>query len=163
MAVRLQDVQRKIELLYDKLKVGEKTVLLCESETTFLDPRAARKVEQVRGIFETVARQTGALVPGRVNPRSVQFEVLGLKGKQAKRDDVKASACHVASSLYGKSLMNLGLDISGTKHKHQDIVDAILIGHFSLSKIQQAHHAGVDIESLFAEPSARRRVEGKGW
>src|SRR5690606_567012 len=89
LATRFSDLQRKIVGVYESLSLSGNDVLICESQTTMRDPRAAFKVEQVRGIFETVARSRSLHVPGRINPRSVQSEVMGLRGKQLARAVVK--------------------------------------------------------------------------
>ncbi|MCB0319919.1 MAG: hypothetical protein KDD60_03275, partial [Bdellovibrionales bacterium] len=124
MSERLSELQERIRDLYRKASLGRNDVLICEAPTTMRDPRAALVVEQVRGVFETVARSLAVVVPGRINPRSVQYEVMGLRGKQMKRDEVKRVARHVASQLYGVRFAELGLppELGG----HQDIVDAVL-------------------------------------
>jgi hypothetical protein len=66
--------------------------MVCEAATTVRDPHNALKVETVRAMFESVARGRLVGVPGRINPRSVQFEVMGLSGKQLPRAEVKDMA-----------------------------------------------------------------------
>jgi len=150
MAVRLEDIQNKITKLLTLLEIGEEDVVVCEGQTTLIDPKAAFKVEQVRGIFEAVARSRSARVPGRVNPRTVQSEVIGLRGKQISRILVKSHAVRTAKAVYGEGLSALGFpstekDLS----RSQDIVDALLIGSAALTHISSAMRAGIPIESAF--------------
>ncbi|MCO6429828.1 MAG: hypothetical protein J5J00_03125 [Deltaproteobacteria bacterium] len=157
LAWRLQDLQHKINRMFDQLKIINDAVLICESATTMRDPRAAFKVEQVRGLFEAVARERGIIVPGRINPRSVQSEVMGLKGKQLSRPVVKEVAVKIVQSVYGERLASFGFQVDdGHLKANQDIVDAILIGSLGLARIGQAHAAQMPLEELF-EVSNRPR------
>jgi len=74
---RYEDLQRQVSQLFLHFNLGNSDVVICESETTMIDPKAAFKVERVRGIFETLGRERGCIVPGRISPRTVQFEVGG--------------------------------------------------------------------------------------
>ncbi|MBX7139052.1 MAG: hypothetical protein K1X83_13845 [Oligoflexia bacterium] len=158
MARRLEDLQGKISLLLEQLELTDNDVLVCEAQTTMRDPRAAFKVEQVRGMFETLARNRGAAVPGRLNPRSVQFEVIGLHGKQLSREVVKLSAAATVAKLYLDRLTQLGLVQKANELcRHQDIVDAVLVGHLGISRLRSARLSSTPIEELFAERKAKSR------
>lgn len=157
LAHRLVDLQQKISRTFESLAICENDVLICEAPTTMRDPRAALVVEQVRGIFETVARQIHVTVPGRINPRSVQYEVMGLRGKQLKREIVKESARRVVEHLYFRSLMQLGvLEDPSLLSKHQDIVDAVLLGHYALAKVREAAASKLPLESFFSQNASSR-------
>jgi Holliday junction resolvasome RuvABC endonuclease subunit len=163
MAARLKDLQQRIMALMERFELSTSDVLICEEQTTMRDPRAAFKVEQVRGIFEAVGRSRGLSVPGRLNPRSVQFEIMGLKGKQTKREMVKEAAVEVVRSLYGKSLLGMGFDTGATNLKrNQDIVDAILVGALGLSRIQSAVVSGEDLGTFFHKRVQTRGASGRG-
>jgi Holliday junction resolvasome RuvABC endonuclease subunit len=150
LSTRLLSFHRRIEDLFAQISLGSKDLVVCEAPTTMKDPHNAIKVEQVRGIFESSARGRGATVPGRINPRSVQFEVMGLAGKQARRDDVKAAAVKTAQFLYRDNLLKIGFDLeSPAVSKHQDIVDAVLIGRLAVLRVQAAQQSGVSLEQLF--------------
>ena len=150
LALRLADLQEKIAEVFKSLRLGPHTVLVCEAPTTMRDPRAAFKVEQVRCIFETVARQRSVRVPGRINPRSVHFEILGLRGRQQKRSVVKEAAVGVVQALYRGTLTGMGFPTStAALKKHQDIVDAILVGSLAVERVKSANRAGVLLEELF--------------
>lgn len=147
LSERLDDLHVKIEGVLSKLSLKNGDVMITESPTTMIDPSATIKVEQVRSAFETIARSYGADVPGRINPRSVQYEVLGLKGKQTDRKSVKHIARVMVGKLYTKQLLNLGLPIDDSELiKHQDIVDAILIGHLGLVRISSAKSTGESLD-----------------
>lgn len=148
LSLRYKDLQHQIHSLFETLAIGSSDMLVCEAPTTMKDPKAAFKVEQVRGIFETLARQRGAFVPGRVNPRTVHFEILGLKGKQLKREIVKQTACTVAAHLHSKALFKIGFKDAAELKRHQDIADALLIGSVVLSRIKRLIHARQPLESL---------------
>ena len=160
MARRLRDLQEKITCLLDGLSLGNNDVLICEAQTTMRDPKAALKVEQVRGLFEVVARSRGVTVPGRINPRTVQFEVMGLRGAQLTRPVVKATAVETVRRTFAKELRSIGFgDQLNTLHRHQDIVDALLVGRVAVSRLQQARTGRVPLEALFdSELTARRRA-----
>ena len=158
LATRLERLQSSITKVLNNLALGAVDVLVCESPTTMKDPHNAIKVEQVRGLFESTGRSRGVVVPGRVNPRSVQFEVMGLTGKQVARTAVKAAAVRTVQYLYGPTLRRLGLAATEEELKrHQDIVDAMLIGRFAVLRIQGALEAQQPLESIFDTQSKQQR------
>lgn len=150
MSNRLSDLQIKIRSIYRKLDLGHNDIVICEAQTTMIDPKAAFKVEGVRGIFEVIARESRINVPGRINPRSVQTNVMGLYGRQLARKHVKETAVATVKSLYQSELENIGFncDVKNLK-KHQDIVDAVLIGSLAVAKIKEAAKADLGIEAIF--------------
>lgn len=155
---RLLDLQNKIDHVLTVASLGKNDVLVCEAPTTMRDPHAAIKVEQVRGLFEVAARARFATVPGRINPRSVQYEVMGLKGKQLERAIVKETAAFVVSQLHGQRLKELGIaaDQQSLK-KNQDIVDAILVGTTALHWISAASRGNQTLAEYFHRPATSRR------
>lgn len=158
MAERLEDLQAKVNTLLHELQLGQGDVMICEAQTTMRDPRAAFKVEQVRGLFETLGRTMKVSVPGRLNPRTVQYEMMGLRGKQLKRVTVKQSAVMTVKHLYADALEGMGFDRKAIgKPAYQDIVDAILIGSLAVTKVKSARRAGMAFEQLFEERPFRRR------
>ncbi|MEN9846466.1 MAG: Crossover junction endodeoxyribonuclease RuvC [Pseudomonadota bacterium] len=158
LAIRLERLQGAIKNVVGNLALGDLDVLVCEAPTTMKDPHNSIKVEQVRGLFESTGRSRGVVVPGRVNPRSVQFEVMGLTGKQVAREEVKAAAVRTVQFLYAPTLRRLGLATAEEDLKrHQDIVDAMLIGRFAVLRIQGALDAGQSLESVFETQSKQQR------
>lgn len=150
LAVRLKDLQEKIRGIYRSIEFGLGDVLICEAPTTMRDPGAAFKVEQVRCIFEAMARDLQVQVPGRLNPRSVHHEIMGLRGRQQKRVIVKDAAVTLVHTLFGDALSRIGFDPRVENlRKHQDIVDALLLGHLGSVKIRGADRAGVSLEEVF--------------
>lgn len=159
MATRLERLQGAIKKVISNLALGELDVLVCEAPTTMKDPHNAIKVEQVRGIFESTGRSRGVTVPGRVNPRSVQYEVMGLKGKQMARLEVKAAAVRTVQYLYASALQRLGIEASDEElKKHQDIVDAMLIGRFAVLRIQGALDSRQPLEQVFDTQVKQQRT-----
>jgi len=157
---RLRDLQGKVLQTLERCDIGSSDVVVCEMQTTMRDPSAATKVEQVRAIFEVLSRVRGAQVPGRINPRSVHNELLGMRGAQRSRALVKASAVQVARSLFGQQLAAIGFDPSVSHlQRNQDIVDALLIGHVAVTRVRSAVVAGARITELFAPRTTRRRAE----
>jgi Holliday junction resolvasome RuvABC endonuclease subunit len=157
MSERLKSLQERIETVFSRLALGSDDILVCEAPTTVKDPHNALKVENVRSIFEAVARARAVTVPGRINPRSVHFEVMGLTGKQLPRQEVKAMALRTAEYLYQPELTKLGFageDLKG----HQDIVDALLIGRLALTRVQSAHDGGFPLEAVFQGAVQQRRT-----
>jgi hypothetical protein len=160
---RLADLQRKVLQTLERCDIGDDDVVVCEMPTTMRDPNAATKVEQVRAMFEVLSRLRGAQVPGRINPRSIHHELLGMRGAQKKRDTVKASAVEVARSLFGQQLAAIGFDATSPNlGRNQDIVDALLVGHLAVTRIRSAVLAGAKITELFAPRGGRRRGVGVG-
>lgn len=160
MAVRLEDIQYKIGKLFSMLEIGSGDILVCEGQTTLIDPKSAFKVEQVRGIFETLARSRSVSVPGRINPRTVQSEVIGLSGKQLPRPLVKSHAVKTVQAIFGESLKAIGFNANEEELSlSQDIVDALLIGSAALNHIKSAIRAGLSLEVAFDQRKlvSRRR------
>lgn len=157
---RYADLQVKVNKLLVSLGVSKGDILVCEAETTMRDPKAAFKVEHVRGLFEMLARSLGLEVPGRLNPRTVHNEVMGLKGRQLKREIVKTTAVSIVQTLYGRNLQELGLD-PDTKllNKNQDIVDAILVGHLAVHRVKSAKTMGIPCIEMF-QAKMRRASRG---
>jgi Holliday junction resolvasome RuvABC endonuclease subunit len=156
LALRLEKLQASIKRVIDALQLGPGDVLVCEAPT-MKDPHNAIKVEQVRGLFESLSRERGVTVPGRVNPRSVQYEVMGLRGKQLARPEVKAAAVRTVEFLYADQLSQLGLSGFG---KHQDIVDAVLIGRLALLQIEAARASQAPLETLFG---GQEKQDRRSW
>lgn len=149
---RLEDLQGKIHGIYNKLNIGSEDIVICESPTTMKDPRAALRVEQVRCIFEVLGRNCSASVPGRVNPRTVHRELLGLKGRQLERVEVKSSAVNFIYRTYSKELSKTGFEVTTENlNRHQDIVDAVLIGLVALGKVSSAIQSGISLDEMFQE------------
>ncbi|RME60129.1 MAG: hypothetical protein D6780_03920, partial [Candidatus Dadabacteria bacterium] len=110
LAHRLADLQQRIEKLFKRMDLGGDDYLVCEAPTTVMDPRAAFIVEQVRSIFEVTARGRGVVVPGRINPRTVQREIIGLRGAQQRREKVKEAAVLTVHRLYKEELTKMGFN-----------------------------------------------------
>jgi hypothetical protein len=84
---------------------------------------------------------------------------MGLYGKQIPRNEVKAAAVQTACALYGGDLHRIGLcsgDASSLR-RHQDIVDAVLVGRFALTKCSAAFDGGFSLEDMFVETSRKSR------
>lgn len=146
---RISKLQFEIGALLDNLELNSNDLLVVETATTIKDPDATLKVEQVRAIFEALARLKGMCVPGRVNPRSVHYEILGLKGKQLSRDMIKSAAFSVATKIFSQDLSRLNIS-EDMLIKEQDIVDAMLIGSLCLVRINQANASSTSsIEDCF--------------
>lgn len=162
---RLVRLQERIAALFDRLQLDERDVLVCEGPTSIKDPHNALKVEHVRSIFEILGRSRAVSVPGRVNPRSVQFEVMGLHGKQIPRKEVKATAIQTVRYLFKQDLERLGLigDSNCSLQKHQDIVDAILVGRFAMTRFQAAREGCFSLEEMFNQSGKQSRVSWRGF
>lgn len=162
LSIRLSDLQSRIRAVLKNFKLGRSDILVCEGETTMKDPRAAIRVERVRGIFETVARDFNVTVPGRINPRTVQSELMGIKGRQPKREIVKGHAVQIVATLFKAALNELGFDCDPDNLKrNQDIVDALLIGTLALSRIRSCRD-GITVEEIFTTTRQRKRSR-KDW
>lgn len=151
LADRLETLQKKIRETLCMLNLGDGDVLVCEGPAPLvLNPNSSLKVEQVRSIFEAVARDMGMRVPGRLNPRTVQSELLGLKGPQIPRAEVKKSAREVASRLFNKQLAEMTyFNVRRGRQLPQDIVDALLVGSVASSRIQLGVRQKLQIEEVF--------------
>jgi len=135
-------------------------VMVCEAPTTMRDPSAAFKVEQVRSLFEALARMLGSQVPGRLNPRSVHQELLGVRGRQLPRKVIKDSAMMAVTRLYASALQEMGfasasVELQAQLRKRQDVVDAILLGTVSVARWKTAQSTGTTLSELFAEKRRR--------
>ena len=160
LAERFDALQAMVESLFSEFTFGASDILLCEGPAPLvLNPQSALKVEGVRGIFEAVARSRGMLVPGRLNPRTIQGELLGMRGRQLDRKQVKSWAREVAKRLYGAQLRKL----TNKEYRHvpQDIIDASLIGSLAVSRVQLAIRYGADLQSAFL-PRYKTNRRGSG-
>ena len=161
LAKRLNVFQDDVSNLYKKIKLGMGDILICEGPAPLVvNPLSAIKVEHVRGIFESLARARGVNVPGRVNPRTLQIELLGLRGKQVERKLVKKIAKETAKRLFGDQLDNVRLDKGRAKTLSQDIIDAALIGILAIPKIKLCSKLEVDLTEAFVE--GRRVFKKRG-
>lgn len=158
LAERLNDIQSKVGEILNDWSLGDRDILVCEAQTTVRDPHAAFKVEHVRGIFESVARERSMVVPGRINPRTVHRELMGLRGRQLARAIVKEAAQRTALALYGPVFEEMGLlDSAGGLKGHQDIIDATLVGSLAVARVVNATRASLALTHAFA-PRPRERI-----
>jgi len=162
LEIRLQSLQDKVAAILSMLNLGEKDYVLCEGPAHLvLNPNSALKVERVRSIFETVARSCGLCVPGRLNPRTVQTELLGFKGPQVARKEVKIAAREVAIRLFSKDLSNIDFyGCSKKKNVPQDIIDALLIGSLASSRIEYSLQHKIKAEEMFL-PKQKKASGGR--
>lgn len=153
LSKRYDILQLQVLELLQSLKLKSGNYLICEGPAPLVkNPNSALKVEGVRGIFESVARAQGLSVPGRINPRSVQAEILGMRGKQLERKLVKEWARATAERLFKDEIPNIAT-------LQQDIIDALLIGALGLSRINSALRAKADPATFFV---AQQKRGGKG-
>jgi hypothetical protein len=87
----------------------------------------------------------------------VQFEIMGLSGKQLERKEVKATAVRMATFLYGPELQRLGINMDELQ-RHQDIIDALLLGRLALTRIQTAHDGELPLAQIFESGVPQRRT-----
>lgn len=162
LSERLLDLQEKIMKLFSTVQLSANDVLICEAPTTMRDPRAAIKVEQVRCMFETLARSRNAYVPGRLNPRSVHREIMGLGGSQIPRAMIKDIAQSVARALYSSALERIQFDTTAMSFKrNQDIVDALLLGSLAVVRVRTAISCSTPLPQLLEGKSVKRRISRK--
>jgi len=157
MSQRLSKLQQMTEELFSELSLSNDDFLVCEGPAQLvLNPQSSLKVERVRSLFESIARTRGVIVPGRLNPRTVQTEILGMRGAQLKRDEVKRWARATVERLFGKELKKAEVSVDGTEGQivSQDCIDAILIGVLASSRIVNARKTGSDPMSAFVEKTA---------
>lgn len=174
MSERLLILQNLVEETLADVGMSGGDILVCEGPAPLvLNPNSSMKVEQVRGIFEVVARSKGIRVPGRINPRTVQSELLGMRGKQLGRQEVKEWARATALQLYGSGLERLPRfgkasrrSAAGEDNISQDIIDALLIGALCVSRVQLSLRMESSLESFFT-PNQKRKSNGgrhgAGW
>ena len=153
---RIADLRNRVLELFSHLELGVEDFLVCEGPAPLvLNPNSSLKLEQVRGVFENVAREKGVSVPGRLNPRTVQVELLGMRGKQLSRNEVKLWARETAKRLFGEQLerlLELEPFIKASKVP-QDIIDASLIGSLAVSRISISLNSNTDVFAAFAPRS----------
>jgi len=156
LSERYNTLQQQVVALVSMLELSSGDFLVCEGPAPLVkNPESALRVERVRSIFEAVGRMYNLSVIPRLNPRTVQSELLGLKGKQIKRELVKEIARSTAERLFPEELRGLKVG--------QDSIDALLIGALATSKLQIHLRTGVEIASLF-QPKVPKRVERyRGW
>lgn len=160
---RFEFLQNEVFNLLSNFSLSSKDYLVTEGPAPLVqNPSSSTKVEQVRSTFEVLARNQGVTVPGRVNPRTIQTQLLGLKGAQIERSKVKAIAKSTANQLYGKELEQIckqsGFSIS------QDIIDASLIGGYAGSLIKNAIVSNIPAWKFFLpKHSSNNRSGSLRW
>ena len=159
LAHRLDKLQRMVGELLRTLGLGDGDFLVCEGPAPLVkNPMSALKVEHVRGIFEVVARTHGVCVPGRLNPRTVQTELLGMRGQQIARKDVKLWARATVERLFPNELREIPVLGANSGKVPQDVIDAVLIGVVALARIDLGRRAGVDPAEVFQLRKSSRRI-----
>lgn len=158
LASRLMVLQERVDKLFNEMALSKDDYMVLEGPAPLvLNPQSAQKVELVRGIFETLARSRGVTVPGRINPRTVQAELLGMQGAQLARPQVKKIARTVAEQMYSSEFKSRG-------KVAQDIIDATLVGTVALSRLRLAQKSDQDILTLFSERiSPKRSRAATSW
>ena len=156
LTLRYDWLQDEVVRVCTLLGLGREDFVVCEGPAPLVkNPESSLRVERVRSIFEAVARLHGAKVLSRLNPRTVQTELLGLRGKQMKRAEVKQLARSTAFQVFPE------LAESSQKKLSQDIVDAILVGMLAVSKVQIHLKTGVSLELLFQSKNFGRN--NRSW
>lgn len=162
MTKRLLHLQDTVTEVICGLRMQSGDLLVCEGPAPLvLNPSSALKVERVRGIFESVARAQQLQVLGRINPRTVQTELLGMRGKQLARAEVKTWARQTAERIFGASLDELPLYGARRKGRDlpQDVIDALLIGSVAASRVQLSLTGNIPLDTLF---ESRRHFQTRG-
>lgn len=132
---RLRSIQTQVKDLYTNINLSADDLVLVEDATKFIDPLNLIKVERVRAIFEVLARYS-EIQTERIHARTIQRFVMGLTGRQLKREIVKACARQTAWVLYQSELKKIhGIKTVDDMKCCQDIVDALLIGHYATSEL----------------------------
>ena len=165
LSERLSFLQLEITRVMASLSLGSKDILLCEGPGTLVkNPSSSTKVEQVRSMFETIARDRGISVPGRINPRTVHTELLGLRGAQLERSRVKEIARGTIRQLYEKQLLSV-LPCEDFSKVSQDIVDATLLAAYAAPLIRRAKESGLQLGEVFTfdKKKGRSRPRGGSW
>ena len=165
LPLRLDELQHSVAALYEELRIDAGDIVVCEGPAPLVrNPLSALKVEHVRSIFESVARARLASVPGRINPRTVQSELLGMRGKQIPRAEVKAWARETARRLFGEKLEKLAgaAFLAARRPLSQDIIDAALIGTLALTRVQMALRCGQDLYAVFVPSAPKNPRRGAG-
>jgi hypothetical protein len=168
LPLRLSQLQKEVTDLFEELSLGEKDLLVSEGPAPLVhNPQSALKVERVRSIFEAVARARGMIVPGRVNPRTLQREVLGMVGRQLSRDIVKECARTIAVQLFGEKLSipvkDNDVDVPTSRSNKQseklpqDIIDALLIGWFAANRVKVAAGCGQEVQEVLLSGAQSNR------
>lgn len=154
---RLDALQQSVGELLRTIALGDGDYLVCEGPAPLIkNPMSALKVEHVRGIFEAVARSRGVAVPGRLNPRTVQTELLGMRGKQLARREVKVWARATVERLFPGELKDLPVLGAKSSEVPQDVIDAVLIGMVALSRIDFGRRSGIDVSEVFSPKRSSR-------
>ncbi len=149
LSERYDWLQSEVMRAFDQQALGPGDFLVCEGPAPLVkNPESALRVERVRSIFEAVGRLNGVKVLQRLNPRTVQTEILGLRGKQLARDQVK--------SIARSTVLQVFPEFTNDKKLSQDVVDALLIGMLAVSKVQIHVRTGMSLELLFQTRNSSR-------
>lgn len=162
LSERLRLLQNQVMSLMEALKLSRGDVLVAEGPAPLVkNPSSSTKVEQVRTMFETLARSLGVEVPGRVNPRTVQAELLGLRGAQLPRLQVKQLARTTAKQMFETEIL-IASQCPCFSKLSQDIVDALLIAAFSAALIRRAESSGTQLRDVFDLTRSSKTSFGSG-
>lgn len=147
LETRLEVFQSLASSLFSRLALTQLDAVVCEAAAPLvLNPASAEKVERVRSTWESVARANSVPVLERVNPRTIQTQMLGLRGAQAIRADVKRIARSVAQHIFGQSTLGFVELEHGREWEEgrlaiadltQDAIDALLLGSYAVTLIKR--------------------------
>ncbi len=158
LSERLRLLQSEATAVMKSVKLSHGDILIAEGPAPLVkNPASSTKVEQVRTMFETLARCFGAEVPGRINPRTVQAELLGLRGAQLPRPQVKKLARDTAKQMFENEILKAS-NCSCFSKLSQDIVDALLIAALAAPLIRRAEGAETPLRDVFESGSSNGRA-----
>lgn len=123
---RYEHLQSLIRAFLHKENFKQNDLIICEEAAAFKNAATVFKLEYARVVWEILGRTLGGKTPFRICPRSVHVELLGLRGRQQERKEVKLAARKVFEMLYPDK-----------KDLSQDEIDAVLIGELALTKLRQ--------------------------
>lgn len=141
---RIQFILREVNDLIQYYKLGPTDYCVLESSAGIINPRSFLALERVRSSVEALAIIKGLRVIGRINPRSLQSKMLGLK-KMEKRDFVKSAIRSFVIQEFRSFFDGNRLDISRVE---QDLFDAVILAYYFVKLISFLKNEQVITEIL---------------
>ncbi|MCS6961758.1 MAG: crossover junction endodeoxyribonuclease RuvC [Deltaproteobacteria bacterium] len=135
---RVKHIVNEIKHIIDCYNLKRGDYFVVESSAGCINPRTFLILERIRGAGEAVALLNGLTVLGRINPRSIHVNLLGIK-KSLARVFVKSAIRSYVEKQFSAFLKSAEIEVIP---KNQDVFDALLLGYYFVRILKMCNNGG---------------------